>query len=299
MPSKYQFLEANSDENPYYQIQLPPQTYLIEAWGASGGGSRGGKGGYTSGVLRLDQTTTFYIYVGGQGSLDDEINATTPGGYNGGGMGSAGRYFGENYLKNGGSGGGATDIRTYADRWNDKISLESRILVAGGGGGACGDSWASGGHGGGLIGGTSGKRIASDCNGTISKGGSQIEGELGKGQDAYESKSTKICSYDGNGAGGGGYRGGQTNKDEISSAGGGGSSFISGYNGCLSLNISFGLGIIRGGNETFYSPTGTKETGHTGDGAVVISIFRGCHSEYISRPSRFTFVLISVLFFKN
>ena len=81
---------------------------------------------------------TFYIYIGEAGR--DNGIAT----YNGGGKGgyvvpyfeipnsvietTYDKYFGN-------SGGGASDIRLINGNWNDKSSLISRIMVAGGGGG--------------------------------------------------------------------------------------------------------------------------------------------------------------------
>lgn len=77
-----------------YQTFIAPAVgyYKFECWGAQGiGGANAGKGGYTSGTIKLNEGDTFYIYVGGQ-------NAN--GGWNGGGATSFGA-----------GGGGATDIR--------------------------------------------------------------------------------------------------------------------------------------------------------------------------------------------
>lgn len=103
-------------------------TYRIELWGASGGdiGSyKGGLGGYTSGYIHLQEGQILYFYVGGEGSQ------STTGGWNGGG-----ETVTEEQGKFGASGGGSTDVRLVSGAWNNFDSLKSRIMVAGGGGGA-------------------------------------------------------------------------------------------------------------------------------------------------------------------
>ena len=107
----------------------------METWGAQGSddhGRPGGKGAYTSGYLYLDEGESIYIYVGNQPTAKGA-------GWNGGGAGYS--YYG---------GGGATDVRTVptatATTWNELASLKSRIMVAGGGGGASaydGSGWYS------------------------------------------------------------------------------------------------------------------------------------------------------------
>ena len=125
-----------------------PGNYQIELYGASGGNSTltvtryGGKGGYTKGDIYLNAGTNLYFYVGGAGGPADQTDTTTyTGGWNGGGSLIAGQEaFGA-------PGGGATDVRlvqastgswynTSHTSWATDDSLLSRIMVAGGGGGA-------------------------------------------------------------------------------------------------------------------------------------------------------------------
>ena len=63
--------------------------HTLTVWGAQGGNT-GGKGGYSTGVVNLNENMNLYIYVGGQGSKG------STGGFNGGGTTGSG----------GGSGGG-------------------------------------------------------------------------------------------------------------------------------------------------------------------------------------------------
>lgn len=105
---------------------LKSGNYIMECYGARGGNgfgySKGGYGGYTCGTISLIQDTQLYLYVGQAGQDGNSRRAS----FNGGAIGGADDYIS---TENGGSGGGATDIRLNQD-------LLSRIIVAGGGGGA-------------------------------------------------------------------------------------------------------------------------------------------------------------------
>lgn len=115
------------------EFEAYPGIYKLEVWGAQGGGSNGGKGGYSVGTIEITSKTKFLIYVGGSTS-------GAAGGFNGGGTNTAGQKYG---------GGGASDIRIEQD------SLYARVIVAGGGGGmnTNGGRSDSGGYGGGTTGG--------------------------------------------------------------------------------------------------------------------------------------------------
>ena len=200
------------------EVTLPSGTYMIECWGAQGGGTIGGKGAYTRGVLSLDKDETLFLYVG-------STTSDSTGGYNGGG--SKALY----------GGGGATDVRLVGGDWNDSKSLASRIMVAAGGGGA--DLFGhQGGHGGALVG--------SNGSGTdIGYGGTQISGGV-KNSSCIDKNTVPNGSfgYGGSGSwvgeslgqGGGGYYGGSSAGGAgDNGSGGGGSSYISGYEGCIAI----------------------------------------------------------------
>ena len=126
-------------------------TYKFEAWGAKGGNSlkdqgqeaSGGNGGYTKGQINLTAGQIVYIYVGeaGSGGTVNPGDYIIPATFNGGGRGGV-DYAGSGWgWGSGGWGGGATDFRLVAGDWNNATSLNSRIMVAGGGGGGeMGDS---------------------------------------------------------------------------------------------------------------------------------------------------------------
>ena len=227
-------------------------TYRMECWGASGGGSMtegvlnrpnnsAGKGGYTRGDLSINSlTTSFYIYVGGKGgdaTLSGSRAYGGSAGWNGGGSGANDSSDDEAD----GGGGGATDIRlNYNSTPTDFTSLKSRIMVAGGGGGAGygGDSYPA------MIGGCGGNITA----GVGTSGGTaygtaatQVSGNaFGRGGNGVSSAN---ASQPG---GGGGYYGGnvKSTKTDYISCAGGGSSFISGYSGCNAIKE----GALTGGS---------------------------------------------------
>ena len=195
--------------------------YLFEAWGASetaqkhpDGPAFPGLGGYSSGILKVNEPLlTIYLYIGSQ-ALFNSIKES----------------IGEAYI-----GGGSSDIRLYSNPsfdWFDPLSLRSRILVSGGGGGS---EWAGsqGGHGGGLEGGASNRDAK---GGTQTRGGIACHDFIGYNctEGLFGMASYVSNSYDFGGMGGNGYYSGAS--IDYAGAGGGGSSFISGYEGCIALN---------------------------------------------------------------
>lgn len=239
-------------------ITLPKGIYKLECWGAQGGNGctdnsyTGGKGGYSIGTISLNTKITLYIYVGGRGVSSEASGsgAIRAGGFNGGG---SGRDWSS--TNHGGSGGaGATDIRINQD------SFYARVIVAGGGGGASDNG--NGGSGGGVSGISTGARAGTATSGS------------GFGQAAASSYTSGEC-----GGGGGGWYGGYGGGSE-NIPGGGGSGYVyisstaSNYpSGCL-LNSSYYLSDAKtiAGNNSFVSPTGSSETGHSGNGYCRITV---------------------------
>jgi hypothetical protein len=213
-------------------IALPPGTYQFKAWGASAYPEyQYGLGGFTSGTINLETTTTFYVYVGGRGN-NNIAGTGGVGGFNGGGSGGNGGYFLSECggICPGGTGaGGATDFRL-------NNTLYSRIMVAGGGGGGPynGDCTNYGGNGGGLSGANG---LA--CSGTVYSGGTQTSGySFGTGQTAINSDHNHAMGSDTNSGAGAGYWGGYTvnvTGYKTRAGGGGGSSYISGHSGAVAI----------------------------------------------------------------
>ncbi|HFL3675478.1 TPA: glycine rich domain-containing protein, partial [Clostridioides difficile] len=195
------------------KVVLPPGKYLLECWGAAGGGgckiidtNLRSKGGYSKGELTLKKETALYIYTGGKGSNYDSS-------FNGGGkaMMHEGLSNGETLYCNG---GGATDIRLIGGSWNNEQGLLSRIIVAGGGG--RNNFETKGGDGGG---GTGGDGSEADSKGTQTSGGKGkvgSDGSFGKGGSAISTSAGK--NY---GGGGGGWYGGGSGYNA-----GGGSGYV-------------------------------------------------------------------------
>ncbi|MBY2477402.1 hypothetical protein KWV16_10965 [Clostridioides difficile] len=136
-------------------ITLPPETYILEIWGAGRY-----KAGYSKGVLRLTESTKLFIHVGGGNELNDSKLS-----YNGGGKGTTSFNVQSN-------GCGATDIKIGVD------DLNHRVIVAGGAGGlgrhynytTKGGNVTTGGAGGGLMG-----RTPQTVGGDYPSGGKQQE----------------------------------------------------------------------------------------------------------------------------
>ena len=260
-----------------YKVELSKGAYKIECYGA--GNSAGG--GYTSGILYIENQLTIYLYLGGQGTGINDDKSIDKHVYNGGGTG----YF---HASNEGS--GATDVRlNYTSDWSNFDSLKSRIMVAGGSGRSeCG----IGGVGGGINGGDGQSGSCTSYyskpgfGGTNSNGGSGgLNGNFGFATLYLDQTLLNMNS------GGGGYYGGGSSRDAGAGAGGG-SSFISGYFGCNAItenstketiyhtgqsinysNISFVNTVMKNGNEEFMKPDRKgNETGHTTEGNVVITV---------------------------
>jgi len=254
--------------------------YKLETWGASGGSYSttytGGKGGYSTGIVYLNEGQILYVYVGGQGTGATGI---TKGGYNGGGD-SSGRTNYKTY-----SGGGATDIRLVDGAWNDSASLLSRFIVAGGGGSGAwnGTYGGTGGAGGGLTGiaGTS-----TYANSVIGKGGTQTSGGTHtvcsgnqNGSFGIGGNGSTISSDCMSGAGGGGWYGGASGSTSGGGAGGG-SGFVLTKETSSNVPVNYSVSSsyyleyaeTKAGNLVIpdYTGTGTM-TGNSGNGYAKIS----------------------------
>lgn len=217
------WVETNGDaftqDESGRQIYVVPRTgiYLLEAWGAQGGGNSSGNGGYgayASGEVSLDEGQKVMIYVGTQGG-------TLTAGYNGGGAGGSASGT------NGYGGGGATHMTLYSGLLSALSSQQTSLLIAAAGGGGGGtNNNAKGGHGGGIQG-VDGKDYNNattyyGTGATQSVGGTTAGGSTTGlfGQGASYSGGTN----GGNGGGGGYYGGGGSSR--VTAGAGGGSSYI-------------------------------------------------------------------------
>ena len=308
-----------------FRVNFKPGIYRFELWGAQGGNSRlyntteilqdaGGKGAYVKGILNLHRYTTFYFYIGGKGENQDSLErfAFGRGGYNGGGDGGADLHD-YNDPESAAGGGGATDIRLISNENDENISLKSRIAVAAGGGGGATTlgqggcdvldnpegSYICNNHGfireyrgspaGALFGYVNNDFIfaPNQTNGIFGKG---LNG-LSIGNDDMEGTGGSI-----GGAGGGYYGGTCITENEIPNGGivevggAGGSSYISGYEGCNSVNENpkqeiehsnskyhYSGYIFRepgmlSGLESFKNEFGNEEKGHSDSGAILVTL---------------------------
>jgi len=242
-----------------YTVPVGVTSLLIEAWGAQGGTSDGGMGGYATGNLSVSPGQVLNVYVGGQGATNGSNG--TAGGWNGGGRGGNSTM--------GSSGGGASDVRVAG------TALTNRVIVAGGGGGFDYETpVAYGGAGGGLTG--------LDAYGTVivSTGGTQLAGGTGGNANSVVGENGSLGNGGGNalysgstyqygGGGGGGYYGGGGGSPWC--GGGGGSSYIGGVtSGSTTAGMRSGNGEIKiaynvsaGSSWTFTNASSTGRTGPT------------------------------------
>ena len=198
----------------------------ISATGAGGvdiGARTGGKAAIAVGTIPVTPGSTLYVSVGGPAATPS--GAPTNSGFGGGAYG----------------GGGASDLRTVLyipQKKNLNASLESRLLVAGGGG-AAGDGAGANGGDAGQAGGAPPTALA--CAG---RGGTALSGGLG-GDGMFDGDPGRLGfggdSAASSGGGGGGLYGGggaAANTSEpflLTCAGGGGGSSLVPAGGSLSL----------------------------------------------------------------
>lgn len=212
----------------YQVVTLPSGTYQVAAYGAKGGDtkttyggtfdSRGGKGYYVE-VADVAIDGDLYIQVGNPGVAlySEQSKANTYGG--GGGIAKT-AGSGPSHGKNASTGGGASSISTDG-------TLETRILVAAGGGGA---GWQGcTGADGGLLTGANAATYGgwNGGSGATQKAGGAL-GNSGHGATAGSFGLGGLGSgnTDGGGGGGGGYYGG---GGACIAGGGGGSSYTGDY----------------------------------------------------------------------
>jgi hypothetical protein len=225
-------------------IVLNPGIYTMKCWGADGGASYnvsdGGRGGYAQGTVLFQNIENLQISVGGSG-IGDMMSQMLPSFpdmyYNGGGVSSD---YALSTNAHGGGGGGASDVRVVTSLEPTEISddsilpetLNTRLIVAGGGGGCGTIPGLVGGAGGGLTGGSpvGGSYGYTPGPGTQTSSPQStsypiINGGFGYGGNA----GSKSNGYAG-GAGGGGWYGGSgtyPSADKASEKGGcGGSGFV-------------------------------------------------------------------------
>lgn len=256
---------------------LEDGAYTLECWGASGGfnefvKNEGKGGGYTYGSLKnVEKGKQLFVCVGGQGGTGERNQKNAPGGYNGGGDGGYGVINEKGqFLYGGCGGGGATHIafktgvlKEFANSYSENL-----LMVAGGSAGYSNIKTTNteAAYGGGLEGGWA---YNQNDQKKYKRAGQNPDNDMfGQGQNGRNGTTKTTRGGEGNSGGGGGFCGGYSNPatgDNSNAIGGGGSGYV---------NTKFLTdATTTPGNTTFSSPTGTKELGHQGDGAAVISWF--------------------------
>jgi hypothetical protein len=243
-----------------YTVPAGVHSLHLVALGAEGGnGSDSATGSIHGGVSGLGARVeadlavlpgqTLFIEVGGEGFDGSELVRLGEGGFNGGGNSNNGSLAAMQFTSfPGGGGGGATDIRTCSRHATSctgvKTSLESRLLVAGGGGGggALGGTGGYAGEGGlGGFGGVCGGGISGEggLGGTQTGGGAggvgAPTGTAGARGLGGSSTPNMLNPKPGGGGGGGYFGGGSGGSGCVGGGGGGGSSFAAASAGNVSV----------------------------------------------------------------
>ncbi|EAX89270.1 hypothetical protein TVAG_257130 [Trichomonas vaginalis G3] len=221
-----------------YYVDLSPGVFQFEAWGSVGTKwkdaknpntppSIPGQGSYTSGIINISKNLRLYLFIGAN-TLFNNVKENL--------VGSV-------------LGGASSDVRLkLGNSWHDIASLRSRIMVAGGGGGA---EWPlSKGGNGGLVGSNGETHCNFDetiCNDIYSYGGNQKSGGRASTNNKFLWEERVFSGINGDfgfvpvgnldedygGLGGNGYWSGASQR--YAGSGGGGSSFVSGHPGCITL----------------------------------------------------------------
>jgi hypothetical protein len=238
----------------------------VKVWGAGGGAGTypghngsasslayspcGGTGGYVSGTLSVNGSTTLYIIVGGGGTSTSYYNAYPDGGYTsesplaggGGGRSAIEVVQGVDAVTAGGGGGGGNGFQA------GSTSLYSYF---GSGGGAGNGSQPNNGLNGAFCSFDFGYGATAIAGGSAGTGcGSGFAGSSGAQYQGGNANITRF-SQEG-GGGGGGYYGGGAGNNYLGGGGGGGSNYPT------ASTASFILGSDLAGNTgtqgTTYSP---------------------------------------------
>lgn len=228
----YQYLPTGKTFNPSGSFQtyvVPKGVTKLQVDCVAAKGNGNGYGGRVQCVLSVTPGQTLYLAVGSAST-----SAATPT-YN------------------------ASDIRTNGNGITDTTSLQSRLVVAGGGGNT-GNQAGTGGHGGGLTG-----AAGSDVDGKSGKGGTQTGGGAGGGS-----------GLGGQGGGVGSFGLGGTGGHGVAGAGGAG--WYGGGGGGTSAWGST-LGGNGGGGSSYTNPSRCTSVVHTqgyrnGNGYITLTPVR-------------------------
>ena len=244
---------------------VPPGVFTlsVDAYGANGeskktgyGGGWEGRGGRTQAEMSVFPGAVLYIYVGG--SHFHPGYGSFGGGWNGGGADGG---------DGGSAGGGATDIRV------GDMTLDSRVLVAGGGGGC----WSfRGDYNGGDGGGLSGEKGSRKQNGTANGGAGGTQSAGGAGGTGTDNECNWVWWRNG-GAGSKGQGGNGKYVKDVGRSGGGGGGYFGGGGGGLGCNNGWGGG---GGGSSYTHPILCSSVVHT-QGAQQRSLSAAVHGRLI------------------
>jgi hypothetical protein len=237
-----------SGQSGQYTVQTGVTSVSLFAYGAGGGRPSGGGGGFSTGALAVTAGQTLHVVAGEHGVGCLPHGPGTPANNDEGGYGGGGGvgYPGTNGFGSGGGFSGVFSVEAQqpgsepnGDMF-ESIEAPEVYLVAGGGGGAGNPiPSATGGSGGGLVGGVGASNfpveaseLSQSRNSSSGAGGGQTSGGQAGNSPSGTSTDGGFLTGGGQGnpvgAGGGGggyYGGGGGVVGSVDGAGGGGSSF--------------------------------------------------------------------------
>jgi len=232
-----------------YTVPANKTTLLFKIWGAGGGGTSGGTGGYTTGTYTVVPGRTYNIYVG-----KSPTTRGATGGYPGGGGGGNSNSYGYGF-----GGGGYSAIQ---DSTNSTY-----LAIAGAGGGANAFGNGPSGNGGGTTGGSVTNGYGTNGGGTQSAGGTvgiviDTTSATGSYLNGGKAADTLTGGWAGGGGGGAGYYGGAGG-----STGGGATTGGPGGSGYVNTSYTSNGTTVQGlGTDTDRGTAGNANT----DGKVLI-----------------------------
>ena len=269
---------AFTTNGTYFIIPNGDVVMTAKVWGAAGGGSAAGAGGYSTGDIYMAADSLYTVVVGGGG-----INS----GEGSGGGGFSGLFVTDT--------SGNTSI----------ISQTQALMIAGGGGGAAasdpgtgkggagggltgqdGQTWSGPGSTGGGLGGT--QTAGGRAGGLFANTGSALQGGSGSGSGTQVAGGTPggggaglNTSWGGSG-GGGGYWGGGAGQSTVTSAkghGGGGSGYLHPILVTNGATIAGNNSIVANASDVDRGTTAGSPTSTIGgSGRIVLSVKRVINS---------------------
>jgi hypothetical protein len=215
-----------------FEVPVGCESLRIRTWGAGGGSgggnTRGGAGGFATGVVAVTPGEVLTVVVGSAGAAG-RSGSGGAGGVPGGGRGGLGGSQG------GGGGGGLSGV------FRGTIAQAGALVLAGAGAGSGGSNSSATGAGGGLVG-----QAGWSCTGGTQTAGGSGASIAGNGSALRGGDGDPRGGGDGGGGGGAGYFGGGGGPGASTDAGGGAGGSAYAIPTATSVTLAAGTGSSPG-----------------------------------------------------